>query len=152
MEIGTWVTLAVLLSAITVTYFALRKGTKNDIAELRTENAETRTELKANIAELRTEIKADMAELKADIRELRLELEADIRELGLGLEAEISHLNECVLALGINPKNSPNPRLRSNGHADVQSLRCAFPSSASRVHHLCVKKRGAAPVDHKGLT
>ncbi len=52
-------------------------ASKADIAEVRTEIAETRSELKGEIAEVRTEI----AEVRTEIAETRSELKAEIAEV-----------------------------------------------------------------------
>ena len=92
MSLDTWISLVVLVTALSGLYFALRRELRSELAS---EIGGVRAELRNTRDELRTEIGGVRAELQGTRDELRTE----IREEGARLEGLILRLDDRVYAL-----------------------------------------------------
>lgn len=92
MDIDTWVSLAVLIAALTGMYWALRREIKDTRTELNTKIDALRTEVKDEVRERHAELKEDIRDVKAEVREVKgsvAVLEGRVYELGVGLKHHI---------------------------------------------------------------
>ncbi|KRA31193.1 MULTISPECIES: hypothetical protein [unclassified Nocardioides] len=126
LDLDTWISLAVLVTALTGFHVALRRELHTEISGLRGEMGGLRTEVRDEMGGLRTEVRDEMGGLRTEVRDemggLRTELRDEMGGLRTELRDEMGGLRGEMAVLRVELKADIN-RLDERVYALASGMR-----------------------------